>query len=578
MKTASLALLLACAVIALAQAPGPAPKQGAAKATVVGRVVSAPTSEPLRRAYVGLVRAEAPGGAQTTTTNEQGQFLFKGVDPGRYRVWVNRNGYVRQAYGQRDPGSYADSGGTLLTITPGQEIKDLLFRLQPAGAISGHVADEEGEAVVGAQVQALRWNFFRGRRQLMPAGSANTDDRGDYRIFGLPPGRYYLCAVFEGGEATVLAGASSETDALDEAYAPNFYPGAPDPSEASPVQIRGGDEVPGINFVMTPQRTVHVAGRVLNSITGQPARGVTVQLGPRSSAMRTFLSGDQNATTDEQGNFQFRGVIPGAYALMAELYNRSGGIMGGIVAAPRGEERGGGVGRLIARQLIDVGSAELEGVILVLSAGTDVAGLVRFEGGVGTVKPDRLRVVLEATEDLSIGAPSAPIRPDYTFNIPNLLDDVYRINTVGLPEGGYLKSARMGTQDILEDGLAMTRGRRGPLELVISMSAGRVEGTAVDSGHKPFVNARVVLVPEGAGRKRPALFRQVTADGFGQFSIRSVAPGDYRLFAFDAMEPGAYQDPEFLRPYEDRGQLVHVAEGGQSTAEAEVIVTQPGTQ
>ncbi len=122
----------------------------------------------------------------------------------------------------------------------------------------------------------------------------------------------------------------------------------------------------------------------------------------------------------------------------------------------------------------------------------------------------------------------------------------------------------------------MTRGRRGPLDLVMSMGAGVVDGTVLDNDGKPFAGARVALVPEGNRRKMANLYRSATTDNYGRFNFRSVPPGDYKLFAWDSIEAGAYQDAEFLRPFEDYGQVIRVNEGSQTRAELKVIGGTPG--
>jgi len=291
--------------------------------------------------------------------------------------------------------------------------------------------------------------------------------------------------------------------------------------------------------------------------------------------MRAFVSGDHDTMTDEQGGFRFRGVLPGSYVAIAQWDGEGQGP--GTVVTSSGGQRTVQYNRrhYTGRQAVEVGTSDVEGVNLVIASGTDVVGSVRFEGTLPTTgRQGSLRVILEATDDLSIGNIAAGVNPDNTFTVPNVPDDTYRVNVSGLPEGAYLKAARMNNQDVLEDGLVMTRGRRGPLDLVISTAAGTLVGNVLDSDGKPFLGARVVLVPEGGRRKVATLYRTATSDQYGRFNIRSVTPGDYKLFAWDTVESGAWQDPDFLRPFEDFGQVVHITEGSQSSADVKVIATE----
>ncbi len=579
MKLAAVVVLFAVCVAAAQMQPGPAQRAQAqtAKASISGKVVNSVTGETVRKTSIILAPAGGRGQqqARTAVTDEQGVFSFAGVEPGAYRLIATRVGFVRQAYGERDPG-YGGSG-SVLNVGPGEEVKDVLFRLQPAAAISGRVVDQDGDPLMHARVMALRWQFVRGQRVLLPRGSDESNDRGEYRVYDLPPGRYYLSATYEGGYQTgYLAGLGVEV--TDQAYVPVFYPGTNDAAQASAVEVRGGDDVPGINLMIVPQRAVAVSGRVSNSVTGQVGRNVHVSLMRRSLTMRAFLAGDHDTSTDEQGAFRLRGVPPGSYVLSAEW---------------QGEGQGAGRRHYSTHQPVEVGSADIDGLSLIIAPGVDIPGSVKIEGAFPAPSQSRpeppdtvvmgtrvmrggsaaqMRVLLESLDEPSIGA-NATVKPDNTFVLENLSEGTYRVTVIGLPGNAYLKSARLGNQEVLEDGLVVVRGRRSPLELVVSTLTGRLEGNALD-GDKPFPGARVVLVPEGARRNYPSWYRSVTSDEYGHFVFGAVPPGDYKLFAWDSVEPGAYQDPEFLRPFEDRGQTVRITESGQSTAEIKVIITE----
>src|SRR6185436_14473010 len=119
-----------------------------------------------------------------------GKFVFQNVQPGRYRLFAARDGYVRAEYGQRGP----SSPGTALTLTSKQEMKDVRMQLTPTGAIAGRVFDKFGEPVGNANVQALRYTYQDGRRVLNTVQTARTNDRGEYRLFWMTPGQYIVSA------------------------------------------------------------------------------------------------------------------------------------------------------------------------------------------------------------------------------------------------------------------------------------------------------------------------------------------------------------------------------------------------
>ena len=110
------------------------------------------------------------------------------MEHGTYTLQCIRNGYVRASYGQKGPNQPPVS----LTVRPGQELKDLDFHLIRGGVISGRVLDADGEPLSGVQVQVLARQYMRGQVRMMPRGGSSSDDRGEYRIFDLPPGRYFV--------------------------------------------------------------------------------------------------------------------------------------------------------------------------------------------------------------------------------------------------------------------------------------------------------------------------------------------------------------------------------------------------
>ena len=134
------------------------------------------------------VRLISEIGGRTGQTDESGAFDFTGLAAGRYNVRVQKAGYVSLAYGQRRP----LLPGTPLQLDAGQHIKGIEFRMPRGSVVSGTVSDELGEPMAGITVRLMRYQYAQGVRELAPAGSGQTDDRGLYRIWGLDPGEYYL--------------------------------------------------------------------------------------------------------------------------------------------------------------------------------------------------------------------------------------------------------------------------------------------------------------------------------------------------------------------------------------------------
>lgn len=536
------------ALLAIFQAKQPASQTEAQPATIEGRVLKAGTDEPLKKASLRLESVGGERRTQNTTTDASGRFILKNIDPGRYMLWADRNGFARHSYGQRG----SEPSGTTLTLAPGQTLSDITFRLVPAAVIAGRVFDEDGEPIAGVAVQVMKYRFREGKRELLPAAMMDrTNDLGEYRVYGLAPGQYFVSATLAAGSGRTAAAFVQEAGGKSEdSYPPTYYPGTNDPARATPLELRTGEIATGIDIGLMPARSVRVRGRVFNAITGQPGRGMQVHVRARGSTLFGF-QGRSTFVDDAQGAFEIVGVVPGSYTLEAGWWSE-------------GKEYS-------VRVPLEVGTSDIDGVNMVLTAGAQIFGRIRVEGDT-QVALSNLQVNLPPA-DLSsgFGFLEAAVKADGSFLLPNVSDGEYRVDVWDLPEDCYLKSARLGGESVLETSLKVSSGQAaGSLEIVLSTAGGRVEGAVTKEG-LPFGGANVVLVPEGSKRGQPRLFKLATSDQYGGFVLRGIAPGDYKLFAWEQIEMGAYQDPEFLKRYEEQGEALRVEENSRLGAQLKLI-------
>ena len=140
-----------------------------------------------------------------------------------------------------------------------------------------------------------------------------------------------------------------------------------------------------------------------------------------------------------------------------------------------------------------------------------------------------------------------------------------------MPPDEYIKSMRMGNADVLNDGLRISGPPDAPLEIVIGANAGRIEGSVVNARDEPLSNRTVVLVPDVRLRQRSDLYRVVSSDITGSFQMQGLAPGDYKLFAWENVETGAWQDPDFIQAYESAGRRIRINEGSNENLQLAVI-------
>lgn len=550
----AICLLLAALMLLGQQHPAP---PAADSCFIDGRVINAANAQPVRKARLTLRRTDNPTGGSgipasyNTASDDQGRFAMKDIEPGKYQFSAERPGFSEIQYGARRPGRT----GATLSLDSGQRLSGIVFRLTPHAVIAGRILDEDGEPVEQAFVRPMRYQYIRGKKQLTPAGWSSTDDLGEYRIFGLAPGRYYLEAthrqyMFQMG----LAARSGQ--AQEEAFVPTYYPGATDITTATMIELRPGSQLRGMDFTLSKARTVRVSGRVAHLPESAPQL-VVISLVPRGQSNWDWVSVRRARVLDSQGKFEMTGVRPGSYFINAMTR--------------------GGKETYSTRQSIDVGSTNLENLVLTLSPGPTLSGQLRFEG---QPPPNltELQVSLQTPNEGEMrfqGIPSGQVKEDAAFTLANVGIDVYKAEVSGLPDGYYLKSVRIGDDELKETGIDTSRGEVGPLTITVSSRAGQIEGTVLNAKQQPTAGVTVVLVPELKLRDRSEAFKDVTTDQYGRFLLKTVEPGQYKLFAFEDVESGEYTDPDFLKPVEDRGHAIVIREGSRESAELKLIPAAP---
>jgi hypothetical protein len=267
----------------------------------------------------------------------------------------------------------------------------------------------------------------------------------------------------------------------------------------------------------------------------------------------------QSFVNDPKGAFELRGIPPGAYLLYAILYEEG---------MPE-----------LARQPIDVAEADLDGIILRLAPGGVVKGRLRVEGNLGS-SVGSFQVSL-SPKNITLffgGIPSDTVKPDGSFLLHNVFEDEYEVNVEGLPGNYFLKSARWEGVDALTSGVRIdSTPAHSLLDILVSPDGARIDGV-VSKGEQPFQGASVTLVPDPPHRGEKRRFEAASTDQFGHFVLQGIAPGDYKLFAWESIDPGAYKSSDFLQPFENRGESVHVAEGSSLSMQLELIAAKDSGQ
>ena len=504
--------------------------------TISGQVLDAATGQPIKMALLQLRPETESTRPSQSRADDSGTYSLDNIAPGRYRLSAVRNGYLRQEYGAKSP----NHPGVLLDVRSGQNLSDLMIRLTAQAAISGKVVDDRGEAIVNVSVQAMRYGFANGKTQLSVTKGALTNDLGEYRIFGLPPGRYYISAVAQ--DLSPAPALASKEDAESDGFVPVFYPGATDAGGAASIEVSGGQDYRGADLRLVRTHTVRIRGVVQSAVPGKAGRFM-IRLMPPNSGIFGIVAGKFTSSIGPKGEFELQNVAPGSYVLSAEY------IVNG--------------NRYSTRQLLDVGASVPESVRLVIGPGTEISGRVRI--GDGTSESlSAVRIKLTPSDSTMFESKEALVSADGSFAFLHVAADTYTVEVRNLPDGAYLKSIRLGDQDVLKSHLLVPEGGVGAkLEVVGSKNGGKIDGAVVTAEQKPAPGISVVVVPDTEDAIRSDLLRLVSSDQHGVFSVSGVAPGKYRAFAVETIDdPGVFFDRQFLRKLGDAGKALVVDEKG----------------
>jgi protocatechuate 3,4-dioxygenase beta subunit len=565
------------AIKGISPAPGASPAETAALASLqvedIDQVIVNPTGG------VAVVSKSAP----PIMTDSQGRFAFAGIAPGSYRLIFSASGYAKQDYGQRVLGG----AGTAIALAAGETRGDIVMRLTQVSALSGRILDSRARPIAGVPVQLFRFSYDQtARSQIQIIASTQSDDRGDYRFFFLSPGRYYVRAGHETNEPT--RGLVQTPSPFDQSYrSPNripqnyaltYYRDVAAVNGAAAIDLQPGADLSGVDFFLGPQRIYHVRGRVIDSRTGQPPRSASIYLRPQTPDLTNSIVGGFTGVgnySPVDGTFNIQNVTPGSYTLSVEVMNPQPRSVdfGALSAAERNayfeamrvEQQARPKGFLS----VEVANADVEGLNVVVSATSMISGRIRVEPGANGVPLDVLVVQLKAASDDGPLGSSNPhvgaVKSDGTFTIEGVPMGEYRLSVVGLPPNSYLKGARMAQADVLNVALHVSGTESGTLDIVVSPNAGEINGTVVDSRGQPAPGVQVVLIPD-ENRHRAELFRPVTSDAKGNFSISAITPGNYKLAAWEVIEPYGFFDPELIKQADQNGKPIRVGESSKQTA------------
>lgn len=542
-------LLLVAPSLVFAQTPTmPDARSEARKetCTLSGIVVGKLDGAPLKGATVWLDSDESHEHTIATTTAADGRFELRNFPAGHYRLTVRRNGYVDAQYGQKK----ANDPGSTLTLRPGQKLVDLVFKLGRTGVITGRVFDEEGEPMQGIHVNAVRKVYIRGKMQLQTYDYRETNDLGEFRLFGLSPGRYLVTAEPETWNRVVgdreFSGAGKSRG--EKGYAKLYYPGVTDSGRASEITVKEGDEIASIDILMKQVTVYRVRGKVVNLLPKPSGRRWTQVDVLRTNQGVGWESIGATSAGDADGSFDIREIPPGNYRIRA-MWRSDDGRMH------------------VTQQDFAVGNADVEGLILTIGEGVNIPGRVTWDGA-PRLERQGFVVAAISTENEPLPGASAEVDDNNQFMLKDVHDGEFRLDAWGISKDCYIKEVRYSDSIVPDATIRVAKGAVGPLEITLSSRGAHVQGTVLNEDTLPAVGAWVVAIPD---KKMRRASYSANTDQYGHFEVRGLPPGKYELFSWAGLQQGAWEDPEFLKEYEAKAMVIEVNEGDTKTMELKLI-------
>jgi len=510
--------------------------QAAAPASVAGRVTDGERAVP--GLVVALLLNEPPQRFRTVArarTDAEGRFLLAGVAPGRYQILPYAPAYVVQGLTSEYP------PGRPLTLLAGEEVKDLDFRVERGGVITGRVTDADGNPVVAEVVQAASTdpNAPQQPRASFDMRDQATDDRGVYRLYGLPAGRYRVSVGSSGENMGAVSFGRRRI------FRRTFHPDAAEEAGARIVEVRPGEEADEVDITLgRALKTYRAKGRIVSAETGQPIPNITYGYGTLDAAGRRIASFGGGTATNARGEFQTEGLAPGRYAVFAMPGMDGSEFYGDSVT-------------------FEVTDADVSGLVVPLKRGASVSGVVHVEGVSDRAALARMLSQVRLfgwvqTRDQRVppgGARPQTVGPDGAFRLPGLRPGKLRISHASEMTKGlsHLRIEHNGVA--VTDGIMVKEG-----EQVTGVRYVLVYGTGTIVGQTSFTNGtlppgmRVTVRAQRLGASGADVVRHAEVDTRGLFRIEGLPAGEYEVLVM-AFGEG--------RNYRSEPQTVSLADGAE---------------
>jgi protocatechuate 3,4-dioxygenase beta subunit len=507
---------------------------------------------------------------RTATTDSQGAFEFTALPAGSYRLMASPSpyaaGYLPIGYGAKKPnGPGSFDMGTALQLADGQAFNKVIIAVPRGAVISGRVIDENGDALARVQVYPLFFQAGSPRGQRTTAGG-QTDDLGQFRLYGLTSGEYTIVAEAR-GNPFVPPNAPPETEEERIGFMTTYYPGTADEAAAQRVPARAGAETPGIEIRLATGRLFHITGTVTDS-QGRPATqtsGSLVRRTPGGGGSSGF-----GFSTDEQGRFQMRNIPPGSYRISVRQRPPQ----------PSADGSSGDPGEMASVPVTVAG--DIDNLAILTTLGATITGQIVFEQGPPLQMPQAMRVSAAAgnPEDMmgAQGPSAALVTPDLTFTMKGMLGE-FVLRTGAANQ--FLKAVTLGGEDITDRPREFKTGDR--VTMVLTSRASTVEGNVTDGKGQASGNASLILFSDDktSWRLSSSRTRRANADQTGRYRITGLMPGRYFIAAMPRdrlIAPWSLADATFFEQLSKEATEVVVGEDEQRQVDLKVAAGGGGNE
>jgi len=521
--------------------------QPAGTGVVSGTVVEASSGDAVRKAVVTLTWQGTPRSWATARTDGSGRFRFEGLPAGKYDLRATKTGVGTAIYG----GNSFRELGEFVALGDGETRDGLTLRFIHSGSIAGRVLDVDGDPINGVTVELMRPGRNLGERVLVNFRAATTNDRGEYRISNVDPGQYYLAA-------NPMRGGWVPMQLAHVALMRQFYGGARESKNSSPVTVRAGEGLTGLDFHLTAEPLVPIRGQ----ITGVPDLPATTQ--PQMERLGLVEAPAEvisvMVSSIEEGRPQ---IAMGAGAQGPEYRFDAGEMPPGryrVQAEAEGKDR-----IYAASKVVDV-QPGMGDVILALTPAIELKGRLRIEGPGGpAVGSFNISLIPGGMRNTGTRAGA-----DGSFTLGPISEGEWALVVNPLPRGAFLKSADFGDKDVRFTRFEVGSKTDAALNIVVSMNSAKVEGE-IDAAGADSARAGILLAPFGEFHNLARFYYSVPADAAGKFRLNGIAPGKYKIFALEKMAAANFRTPEAADQLDALGTEIELKEGATTEARPKLI-------